>query len=190
MNGKVWLTLQVLAANCAVASNGRRRKLLLEPPITCQDRERIQGEKVECMHAKLVVKVFKQLIELWILTSASAWCAGCRAGPRSRGLFAQILYNTGPYYFCIFLDSDTPPKCASWKRQRWMRNCRTRIRGLSCPRHHGKAAAAPRTLGSCWLSVLSFSKNFAALRINRALSSGRVVLLSYSPVHPGECVFM
>lgn len=53
--------------------------------------------------------------------------------------FAQILYNTGPYYFCIFLDSDTPPKCASWKRQRGMRNCRTRIRGLSCPRHHGSA---------------------------------------------------
>ena len=52
--------------------------------------------------------------------------------------FAQILYNTGPYYFCIFLDSDTPPKCASWKRQRGMRNCRTRIRGLSCPGHHGK----------------------------------------------------
>ena len=77
MNVKVWLTLQVLAANCAVALNGRRRRLLLEPPITYQDRERIQGDKVEYMHAKIVVKVFKQLIELWILTSASAWRAGC-----------------------------------------------------------------------------------------------------------------
>ena len=35
------------------------------------------------MYAKLVVKVFEQLIELWILANASAWCAGCRAGPRS-----------------------------------------------------------------------------------------------------------
>ena len=53
--------------------------------------------------------------------------------------------NTGPYYFCIFLDSDPPPKCASWKRQRGMRNCRTRIRGLPCPRHRGKAAASTRS---------------------------------------------
>ena len=109
MNGKVWLTLQVLAANCAVASNGRRRKLLLEPPITCQDRERIQGEKVEYMHAKLVVKVFKELIELWILTSASTWCARMLSWPSIAWAFAQILYNTGPYYFCIFLDSDMGP---------------------------------------------------------------------------------
>ena len=89
------------------------------------------------MHAKLVVKVFKQLIELWILTSASTWCARMLSWPSIAWAFAQILYNTGPYYFCIFLDSDTPPKCASWKRQRGMRNCRTRIRGLSCPGHHG-----------------------------------------------------
>ena len=145
------------------------RSLLLEPPITCQDRERIQDEKVGYMYVKLVVKVFKQLIELWVLTSASTWCARMLSWPSIAWAFAQILYNTGPYYFFIFLDSDTPPKCASWKRQRGMRNCRTRIRGLSCPRHHGKAAASNSTFS--WQQASQLTAWEEASRLIRGIRS-------------------
>ena len=68
----------------------------------CHDGERIQGEKVECMYAELVVKVFKQLIELWILTSAITWCAGCRAGPRSLGLLHKYCTIRVPTTFVFF----------------------------------------------------------------------------------------